>query len=70
MMLVEGKDGFDRIVNSIPPGTSANGITQAEAQSRLRQKEAIVVAYFKDVWNIDFYSLQSRARAAVEELIK
>lgn len=70
MMLVEGKDGFDRIVNSIPPGTSTNGITQAEAQSRLRQKEAIVVAYFKDVWNIDFYSLQARARAAVEELIK
>jgi substrate import-associated zinc metallohydrolase lipoprotein len=70
MMLVEGKAGFDKIVNSIPAGTSMNGTTQAEAQSRLRQKEAIVVTYFKDVWNIDFYSLQSRTRTAVESLIR
>lgn len=70
MMLVEGRDGFDRIVNSIPAGTSVNGTTQAEAKSRLRQKEAFVVTYFKDVWDIDFYSLQTRTRAAVESLIR
>jgi substrate import-associated zinc metallohydrolase lipoprotein len=70
MMLVEGKTGFDKIVNSIPAGTSINGTTQVDAKSRLRQKEAIVVTYFKDVWNIDFYSLQSRTRTAVESLIR
>lgn len=70
MMLIEGKAGFDKIVNSIPAGTSINGTTQADAKSRLRQKEAIVVTYFKDVWDIDFYSLQTRTRAAVESLIK
>lgn len=70
MMLVEGKDGFDRIVNSIPAGTSANGVTREEAQSRLRQKEAIVVTYFKEVWDIDFYKLQTRVRQAVVDLIK
>ena len=69
MMLVEGKDGFDRIVNSIPAGTSESGITQAEAQSRLRQKEAIVVTYFNAVWDIEFYNLQTRTRQAVENLI-
>src|SRR6185436_16761845 len=30
MMLIEGKTGFDAIVKSIPPGTSANNTTQAQ----------------------------------------
>lgn len=69
MMLVEGKGGFDVIVNSIT-GTSPNGITAEEAKSRLRQKETIVVNYFKDTWNIDFYNLQARTRASIVQLIK
>lgn len=69
-MLVEGKAGFDALVNSIPAGTSDNGITQATAQSVLRQKEAAVVAYFKDTWSIDFYSLQTRVHNEVESLIR
>lgn len=69
MMLIEGRAGFDAIVNSIT-GTSPNGITAAEAKSRLRQKETIVVNYFKDTWNIDFYNLQSRTRASIVQLIK
>jgi substrate import-associated zinc metallohydrolase lipoprotein len=70
MMLIEGRGGFDKIVNSIPAGTSQNGITQAEAKARLRKKETMVVAYFKDVWGMDFYSLQKRVRGAVEGLMK
>lgn len=70
MMLTEGKAGFEKIVNSIPAGTSENGITQADAKAKLRKKEAMVVAYFKDVWGMDFYRLQSRVRAAVDSLIK
>jgi substrate import-associated zinc metallohydrolase lipoprotein len=69
MMLIEGRAGFDTIVNSIPAGTSINGITRADAIAKLRKKEAMVVAYYKDVWGIDFYSLQLRVRAAVEGLI-
>lgn len=69
-MLIEGKADFDKIVNSIPAGTSMNGTTQADAKSRLRQKEAMVVTYFKDVWDIDFYSLQTKTRMAVENLIR
>jgi substrate import-associated zinc metallohydrolase lipoprotein len=67
MMLTEGRAGFDRIVNSITQ-TSINGTTPATAQDRLRQKEAIVVNYFKDIWNIDFYSLQTRVRAQIVAL--
>ena len=70
MMLTEGRAGFDKIVNSIPAGSSQNGITQADAKAKLRKKEAMVVAYYKDVWGMDFYRLQSRVRAAVDSLIK
>lgn len=68
-MLVEGKSGFDNIVNGIT-GTSPNGTTAEKAQSSLRQKEAIVVNYFKDVWNINFYNLQLRTRTSIEAIIK
>ncbi|HVI47861.1 MAG TPA: putative zinc-binding metallopeptidase [Chitinophaga sp.] len=69
MMLVEGKAGFDKIVNGIPPGVSPNGVAQAEAQARLRKKESMVVNYFKTVWHIDFYSLQSRTRKEIDQLL-
>ena len=69
IMLTEGKEGFDRMVNNIT-GTSSNGTTANEAKSRLRQKEAMIVDYFNTVWKIDFYSLQARTRTAVESLIK
>ncbi|MBX3242405.1 MAG: putative zinc-binding metallopeptidase [Chitinophagaceae bacterium] len=64
IMLIEGKSGFDHIVNSIT-GTSIRGTTPEVAKERLRQKEALVVNYFKKAWDIDFYSLQSRKRAAI-----
>lgn len=68
MMLTEGRAGFDNIVNSIPEGTSPQGTTKAQAQAYLRQKEAIVVSYYKNAWNIDFYSLQNRTRSAMNKL--
>lgn len=69
-MLTEGKAGYDKFVNSIIyTGTTSSGTTAAEAQSRLRQKESIIVGYFKQSWNIDFYSLQARTRAAIVSLL-
>lgn len=68
-MLVEGRTGFDKIVNSIPPGYSINGTSQADAKARLRRKEAMVVSYFQTVWHIDFYSLQSRTRREINKLL-
>jgi substrate import-associated zinc metallohydrolase lipoprotein len=69
LMMIDGRDGFNRLVESIPAGTSASGVTQAQAIAALREKEAMVVAYFKTAWNIDFYSLQTKKRKAVEALI-
>ena len=68
IMLTEGKAGFDKIVESIPAGISDKGTTQAQAKAALRQKEAIVVAYYKNTWKIDFYSLQKRTRSAMNKL--
>lgn len=68
MMLTEGKTNFDKLVNSIPEGTSSHGVTKAQAQAALRQKEAIIVAYYKNTWKIDFYSLQKRVRTSMNKL--
>ncbi|MDA3614507.1 zinc-binding metallopeptidase [Polluticaenibacter yanchengensis] len=68
IMLIEGKVGFDNIVNGLT-GTSANGTTAANAKSYLRQKESIIVNYYKQVWDIDFYSLQNRCRTALNQYL-
>jgi len=70
IMLVYGKAYFDNYVNSITYTTpTANGTTSTQARNRLRQKEASVVTYFKQAWNIDFYSLQNRTKTAINALL-
>ncbi|MEO7960309.1 MAG: substrate import-associated zinc metallohydrolase lipoprotein [Ginsengibacter sp.] len=70
LLIVEGQAWFDQYVNSINyTGTTPNGTTAAMAQARLRQKEAVVVSYFKQNWNIDFRSLQARSKAAINSLL-
>jgi substrate import-associated zinc metallohydrolase lipoprotein len=61
MMLVDGKAGYEYRLSRI---------ASADARNKIRQKEAIVINYFKDVWNISFSSLQNRTRASIEALIK
>ena len=69
LMLVHGRHWFDNLVNSIDyTGTTANGITADQAKARLRQKETTVVNYFKQAWNINFYDLQARSKAAINAL--
>jgi substrate import-associated zinc metallohydrolase lipoprotein len=69
-MIVRGPAWFDNLVNSINyTGTTANGTTATVARARLRQKEAVVVSYFKQAWNIDFRSLQSRSKSAINALL-
>lgn len=59
IMLTEGRGGFDAMVNSV---------VSADAKAKLRQKETIVVTYFKQVWNIDIYSLQQRVQKAIDDI--
>lgn len=58
IMLIEGKSGFNAIVNSAPE----------EVQPYFRQKEQLVVNYFKETWNIDIYNLQANTQAAINAL--
>lgn len=58
-MLMLGKSKFDEVVAS----------TNTAAQQSLRAKEQIVVTYFQQVWNINFYSLQNRVQAALNALV-
>lgn len=69
-MLIEGRSAFEELIASIPEGVSNRGTTRDQAVARLRTKESIIVNYYKQVWNIDFYKLQTRVRAAVTSLIK
>jgi len=70
LMIVEGRDWFDQYVNSINyTGTTANGTTATVARARLRQKEAVVISYFKESWNIDFRNLQYRSKTAINALL-
>jgi substrate import-associated zinc metallohydrolase lipoprotein len=70
LMIVKGRPWFESQVNSINyTGSTPNGTTAATARARLRQKEAAVVSYFKQAWNIDFYNLQARTRIAINALL-
>ena len=58
-MLTLGKTRYEELVNSV----------EDEVQAVFRSKEQFVVNYFKEVWNIDFYSLQTRVNAALNALV-
>jgi substrate import-associated zinc metallohydrolase lipoprotein len=59
MMLVQGKEIYEAMLASV---------TSATARASLRKKEEIVVAYFRQAWNIDFYRLQQRTQDAIKRL--
>ena len=51
-MLVNSKAEYDAIIA---------GITSVKAKADIKAKEAVVVKYFKDAFNIDFYKLRDEA---------
>lgn len=58
-MLIEGKDGYERILSCE---------TSAASRALIRRKEQLVVAYFEEKFNINFTTLQTRVQEALEEL--
>ena len=61
IMLTLGKAQYEGLISKIK--------TPA-AVTKLRQKESIVINYFKDVWGINYASLQTRTRNSIDQLIK
>lgn len=43
--------------------TMVNAIPNATGKAKIREKEALVVDYYKTIWDIDFYDLCARADA-------
>jgi substrate import-associated zinc metallohydrolase lipoprotein len=60
IMLTLGKAQYEAFVNNIK---------SADAKAKIRQKETFVVNYLKDVWGINFTSLQTRTRNSINALI-
>lgn len=58
-MLTLGKTRYDELVNSV----------DKQVQTVFRTKEQYVVNYFKEVWSINFYSLQTRVNNALNALV-
>lgn len=59
MMLVEGKEGYEDILTCE---------TDAVSQELIRKKEKMVVDYFKESYDIDFYELQTLVQEAIHEI--
>ncbi|MBT1695264.1 putative zinc-binding metallopeptidase [Fulvivirgaceae bacterium PWU4] len=60
MMLVEGKEGYEAILTCE---------TSAQSLALIRKKEKMVVQYFKDAYNIDFYALQEEVQKAIRAIV-
>jgi substrate import-associated zinc metallohydrolase lipoprotein len=59
ILLMLGKTKYEEIL----------GMANTTARQSFVAKEQVVVNYFRQVWNIDFYSLQSRVQAALNALV-
>ncbi|WP_443936707.1 zinc-binding metallopeptidase [Pedobacter sp. MW01-1-1] len=59
VMLTEGQPGYEALLKSNPSET---------AVKLIRQKEEIVVTYYKQVWGIDFYALQNKVQKSLDDL--
>ena len=55
IMLTEGKTAYEAILNNY----------LKTAVAAIRAKEQLVVTYFKQTWDIDFYRLQNRVQIAI-----
>jgi substrate import-associated zinc metallohydrolase lipoprotein len=60
-LLVEGKAGFDAIVNAAP---------STEAKTALRQKQQLVIDYMQNTYKINFATLQTLTQDAIKEFSK
>lgn len=58
IMLIEDRNSWNALINNAPES----------GREALRQKEQMVVRYFKEAWNIDIYALQARTQAAINAL--
>lgn len=59
LLLTEGVDGYQEILDSI---------TDPEGIEKIKQKEEIVANYLDQVWGLDFYNLQKLTEEAINKI--
>ena len=59
IMLTQGYEPFEEIIKSI---------TDPQGVEKIRQKQQVVLNYFRQTWNIDLYALQKKTEAAINKL--
>jgi substrate import-associated zinc metallohydrolase lipoprotein len=63
-MLAGGPNGPDGHYDEYEALLTQTGGPGSSGYAAIKAKEAIVVNYFQDTWNIDFYALRAKCRAA------
>jgi substrate import-associated zinc metallohydrolase lipoprotein len=58
-MLIQGKEDYESILACE---------TNANSRAILKKKEQLVVQYYKDAFNIDFYALQTKVQEALDQI--
>lgn len=85
-MLVWGKDGYEKRIADFLASRPAKNAGESDVDynirigpilaknkdgiAKLRQKEALIVQYFKDSYKLDLYYLQTLVQESIKELIK
>jgi len=67
-LLIEGQEEFDLTIAYLEADTTTTRAQSLKAASILKQKEELVVWYYKMAFNIDFRALQKEVKAAIENL--
>ncbi|WP_143305911.1 zinc-binding metallopeptidase [Chitinophaga vietnamensis] len=69
-MLVLGKARYEKLLADFLASSTPETLAQnQDGVNKLRKKELLIVQYFKDSYSLDFYSLQTRVQAAIQQLI-
>ncbi|PUZ23865.1 substrate import-associated zinc metallohydrolase lipoprotein [Chitinophaga costaii] len=66
-MLIMGKAAYDSVVQH-PFPDFPDSLNNDDGIAKLKAKEKLVVDYFKDAYNLDFYSLQNKVQEGLKKV--
>ncbi len=67
-LLIEGQDAFDAIITDLESDITDTKLASMKAAGNLRQKQAIIISYYKSAYGIDFNALQAEVQNVINNL--
>lgn len=67
-LLIEGQAEFDALLARLETDKSINREASLKAANNLRQKEALIISYYRTSYGVDFKALQEEVRKAMDSL--